>query len=144
VVVPREIIFLKRGGRKGGILLNPNRIIETKFAWGLGRETNNKAKMYGLFQGLRIAKGKGIKDIILLWDTLITIQNLIKDGIPKDNSLALVLQRIKGLMKIFHSKELYHVLRIHNAEVDIQENRACPFEETKLEINDSNYFCPIP
>lgn len=32
----------------GGILFNPDGITEIKFAWGLGRKTNNQVEMYGL------------------------------------------------------------------------------------------------
>lgn len=72
------------------------------------------------------------------------LSNLIKEGNPKDNSLALVLQKIKGLMKYLCYKELYHIPRIHNVEADVQANRACSLEDTKLEINDSSFFFPIP
>lgn len=41
---------------------------------GWGRKTNNQPEMYGLLQGLRIAEDKGIKYIIILGDSLITIQ----------------------------------------------------------------------
>ena len=99
--------------------------------------------MYGFLQGLHIAKDKGIKYIIILRDLLITIHYLIKKGNPKNNSLALVLQRIRGMVESFHSKESYHILR-NNMDVDSQANKACSMEETKLEINDSGYFCPIP
>lgn len=72
-------------GERG--LLNLDGIIEFKFDWRLGRKTNNQAEMYGHFQGLHIVKDKGIKDIIILRDSLITIHYLIKEGNPNDNSV---------------------------------------------------------
>lgn len=59
------------------VLLNPDGIIETKYAWGLGRKTNNQVEMYGFLHGLHIAKDKEIKDIVILGDSLITSHYLI-------------------------------------------------------------------
>jgi len=42
--------------------------MEIKFSWSLQRKSNNQAKMYGLLQGLCIAKDKGVEDIIVLGD----------------------------------------------------------------------------
>ena len=116
----------------GGILLNPNGIIEIKFTWVLGRKTNNQAKMYGLLQGLCIAKDKGIKYIIILGVSLITIHHLIKEGRPKENYLSLVLKSIRGFLASFHSKEFYHILIINNPDFDLQEYKDYSLEETKL------------
>jgi len=88
----------------GGILLNLDGGIEIKFAWVLGSKTNDQIEMYGLIQGLCIVRDKGIKGIIILIYSLIIVHYLIKEGNPKDNSLALVLQRIRGLLEFFHSK----------------------------------------
>lgn len=126
------------------MLLNPDEIIEIKYAWGLGRKTNNQDEMYGLLQGFHIAKDKGLQDIIVLGDLLVTIQYLIKEGRLKENYLVLILQIIRDLITYFHSKGFFQVLRINNMDVDLQENRGFSMGETKLEINDSNYSCPIP
>lgn len=100
--------------------------------------------MCGLFQGLCIAKDKGIKDIIILGDSLITISYLTNEGNSKDNYLSQILHRIRGLAKFFHSRDFYHILRINNVEIDLEANKACSMEEAKLESNDITSFCPIP
>jgi len=72
----------------GGILINPNGITEVKLSWGLVRRSNNQVEMCGLLQGLYIAKGKGVEDLIMLGDSLITIHHMNPNNLPKDNSLA--------------------------------------------------------
>lgn len=111
---------------------------------GLERKTNNQGEMYGLLQGLCITKDKCIQDIIVLGDLLVTIQYLLKEGSPKDNFLALVPHIIRDLITSFHYKGLFHILIIKNMDVDMQANRSFYTEGTKVEINDSNYSCPIP
>jgi len=65
------------------------------------KKRSNLAEMYGLFQGLCIGKDKGITHIVILGDSLVLIQYLIKKISPRDNSLAQVLGRIKSLLDSF-------------------------------------------
>ena len=45
----------------GGILINPEGIIEDKYAWGLGKKTNNQAEAYGLFFCLTLAQKRALE-----------------------------------------------------------------------------------
>ena len=69
------------------------------------RKTNDQAEMYGLLQGLCIAKEKDIKYRIFLGDLLLTIHYLIKESGSKDKSISLVFQRIKSFVALLHTKE---------------------------------------
>ena len=38
-----------RGARCGGVILDPKGKLETKFAWGMGVNTNNQAKALAIY-----------------------------------------------------------------------------------------------
>ena len=44
-------------GMGEGVIMDPGGTIETSFAWGLGVFSNNQAKDYALWKGLKISKG---------------------------------------------------------------------------------------
>lgn len=50
----------------GGVLVNPNGQLDLSYAWGLGAETNNRAKALALWQGLNQAISKNVKDLIVI------------------------------------------------------------------------------
>jgi len=112
----------------GGILINPKGTIEASYSWGLGRRSNNQAEIYGILQGLIIAKDRVVGDIIILGYPMITIQYIIKGNRPKENHLSRSLQRIRTLMENFHSRNFFHIIRSNNMEVDMMENLACSLE----------------
>ena len=66
----------------GGVIITPEGLLETSFAWGLGSETNNMAEALALWQGLRIAKNQGITELTILRDSRIIIQAMTKKYIP--------------------------------------------------------------
>jgi len=75
--------------------------------------------MYGRLQGLYITKDRGVEDIIIFADSLLIIQYLKNENSLKDNSLAMVLQRIRSIVVLFHSRRFYHILRNNNVDVDL-------------------------
>lgn len=60
----------------GGIIMNHEGIIEDRYAWGLGMKTNNQSEAYGLFLRLSLAQKKGIKDMKILWDSMLIIKHM--------------------------------------------------------------------
>ena len=52
----------------------------------MGRKTNNRAKMYGFLLGLTLAHDMGIFKLIILGDSMITIEHLINGSYPKKKS----------------------------------------------------------
>ena len=58
----------------GGVITDANDNLISCYAWGLGNGTNNKAEFCGLYQGLRIAKTKGIERLLVFGDSRLLIQ----------------------------------------------------------------------
>jgi ribonuclease HI len=63
--------------RGGGILVGPNGLLEIRFAWGLGIETNNIAEALALWQWLNQAILHNIRDLVIIGDSRLIIQALI-------------------------------------------------------------------
>ena len=62
-----------RLARCGGVITEANGNVISRYAWGLGNDTNNKAEFCGLFQGLRIARDKGITKLLVFGDSRLLI-----------------------------------------------------------------------
>lgn len=58
----------------GGMIFNLEKKYETKYAWGLGKASNNQAEALPLWQGLKISISKGIKKLIIVGDSLVVIK----------------------------------------------------------------------
>jgi len=52
----------------GCVIFNLREQYEQTYAWGLGHAYNNKGKAFTLFQGLRLAGLKGIRNLIIIVD----------------------------------------------------------------------------
>ena len=94
----------------------------SSYAWGLGNGTNNKAEFCGLYQGLRIAKTKGIAKLLVFRDSRLLIHAITKKKRPSNLQLAQIMQRIQLLCKNFHSISFFHILRNLNAVADEAAN----------------------
>jgi ribonuclease HI len=44
--------------RRGGVICNPGGSIVISYAWGLGTHTNNEAKPFSLYAGIKLALSK--------------------------------------------------------------------------------------
>jgi ribonuclease HI len=83
---------------------------------------NNQAKAYALFQGLLLAKNKGIHTISVIGDSKIILRNARKGSQSTNLFLRVILQRIATVTKKFHNIQFFHVLRSNNQLADAQEN----------------------
>ena len=81
------------GGGRGGFF-TPDDITETTFSWGLGIDTNNIAEALALWQGLLIAKNKGITRLHVLGDSRIVIQAMVEGNLPNNLHLIHLLSKI--------------------------------------------------
>lgn len=63
-------------GRGGGVIMDPRGIIETSFAWGLGVFSNNQAKAYALWKGLKISKGSCAQSLVVVRDSNTIINHM--------------------------------------------------------------------
>ena len=115
-----KFILKYRGGRSGGVLLDPGGNIEHSFAWGLGNKTNNEAEWLALLQGLRILQAKSYRKVLLFGDSKHVISKLI-NGYP---SGAIKCRRLYNKVKtlMHHSFEPLHILRINNSAADAMAN----------------------
>ena len=105
-----------------GVFFTLDGIIEITFSWGLGTETNNMAEALALWQGLVIAKNKGITRLSVLGDSRIVIQAIVEETLPNHLHLRQLLTKIQSLVRSFHKTNFFHVLRIHNKEADLATN----------------------
>jgi ribonuclease HI len=62
----------------GGVLVNPDGNPNFIFSWGLETETNNKAEALALWQGLHQAIKNNIQDLVIIGDSRLSIQALIR------------------------------------------------------------------
>ena len=102
----------------GGILTNPEGIVEFRYAWGLGWKTNNLAEVYGLFLGLTLAQNKGIKKLQFQGDSMIIIRHMIYATKAKNTTLNQIIKRSHGLLPTFDLVSFYHILKRNNQEAD--------------------------
>ena len=58
----------------GGIFNNPEGSFENEYYWNIGNDTNNMAETYGLWQGLKQLKARGIEESIIFGDSHLIIQ----------------------------------------------------------------------
>ena len=72
-------------GRQGGeVILSPDANEELSYSWGLGIESNNMAEALALCQGIILATGHDIRDIVVIGDSRLVIQALNSDNLPED------------------------------------------------------------
>ena len=88
--------------------------------------------MYGLLPGLQLANDRDSSRLVILGDSLITIQQLQKCFLLNNNNLSLLLRKINSTLKSFSQKAYYHILRSQNKEADTQTNQAFLLEGSGL------------
>ena len=106
----------------GGVITEANGNLVSSYARGLGNGTNNKAEFCGLYQGLRIARTKGIAKLLVFGDSRLLIQAITNKKRPSHLQLAQILQRIRLLCKNFQSISFFHILRNLNSMADKAAN----------------------
>ena len=133
-----------RCGTGGKVLFTPDDITETTFSWGLGIDTNNIAEALALWQGLLIAKNKGITRLHVLGDSRIVIQAMVEGNLPNNLHLRHLLSKIRCLARSFHKAGFFHVLRAQNKEADLAANLGSMLSPCSLQFNKNLDFCPLP
>ena len=53
----------------GGIIICPEGKIQVEYFWNIGTDTNNIAKAYRLWQGIKQLKEKGVEEAIVFGDS---------------------------------------------------------------------------
>jgi len=99
-------------------LVTPIGFLEISFTWGLGIETNNRAKALSLWQGLNQAINHDVQDLVIIRDSWLIIKALILRSKVKNAKLHHILEKIQLLLGKLRSYKLYHILWNLNALVD--------------------------
>ena len=128
----------------GGVLTEANGNVVSKYSWGLGIETNNHAEFCGLYQGLRIARAKGIAKILVFWDSRLLIQDINKKKHPSQLQLAQIFHKIHLICKSFLSIGFYHVLRDLNSLADCAANEGTLLGRGLLHMDEVESRWDIP
>ena len=63
--------------REGGVIYSIEEHLETKYVWGLGVTTNNKAELFTLWKGLNLAIALGIMRINIVGESMF-LMNVLK------------------------------------------------------------------
>ena len=114
---------------EGGVLINPEGIIENRYAWGLGMKTNNQVDALGLFLGLSVAQNKGIKDMQILGDSMLIIKHMNYNSATQNINLNQIIKRSLGIIPLFDRVNFFHILRSKNKDADKQANMVCQMNE---------------
>jgi len=128
----------------GGIISNPIGNIILRYAWGLGIDSNNKAKALALWQGLTQALILNLQDLIVVGDSKIIIQALNQNTRVANGQLQHVIDKINLLWRQFHSIQLFHILRGNNTQADEEANAGARFEKGYMRLNEVIFKRRIP
>ena len=93
-----------------GVIMCLEGKIEVKYFWNIGIESNNMAEVYGLWQGIKQLKEKGIEEATVYGDSHLIIQAM--NGASQCQSLKLdrMIKRIKSVSKTFRRIKYFHIL----------------------------------
>ena len=102
----------------GGVILDPRGDFGISYTWSLGYTTNNQVEEYTLLKGIQLAKEIQTQHIIIIGESLNTIQNMIKGTLPKDSQLCNLIKNIRQLLVGITQSSYHHVLRENNQLAD--------------------------
>jgi len=114
------------------------------YEWGLGESTNNKAEAYSLFLGTKILKKHAIKYPIIIGDSAIVIEAMVKDKSPSNTAINKIYQRIISNIKGLGNITFKHVLRDQNQEAVILTNKASERVVGSVKENNETFCLSIP
>jgi len=128
----------------GGVLLSPDGSEVIRFAWGLGKESNNRVEALALWQGLSQAIKGNFLSISVFGDSRIIIQALNTNKNPSQIQLSNTLRKIKLILPKFHKISFYHIPRNLNSEADKEANQGALMSKRSLTVNNFDSLFNIP
>ena len=128
----------------GGVLLNPDGSTLLRYHWGLGFESNNRAKALALWQGLSLALNRNIHSLTVFGDSRLIIQALNSHSTPSQIHLVLILKKIRFILAKFRKISFYHILRHLNSQADLEANLGSARSQRSLSVNSEESLCIIP
>ena len=105
------------------------------YQWGLGRATNNIAKIYALYLGLDFTVSMGIQNIQVIGDSLLIISQTCKRGQLDDRIVGRIHDCIVDLLREIKEVKRMHVRRNNNTISDRLANQASNLGRGKLVKN---------
>ena len=61
---------------RGGFIICSEGKIEVEYFWNIGTKSNNMAEVYGLWQGIKQLKEKGVEEATVYGDSRVIIQEM--------------------------------------------------------------------
>jgi ribonuclease HI len=117
---------------------------ELDYSWELGVESNNIAEALSLWQGLIQARKLEIKEITVIGDSWILIQDMVTNTFPTQMNLCHILKKIMWLSCSFQKIDFFHVLHHLNAKADQVAKAATHLSRGQLSLNGTLVFVPLP
>jgi ribonuclease HI len=108
----------------GGILRNDNGIWITGFSKFLGSTTAYMAEVWGLYEGLSLARSLGIERLEVQVDSEALVKATNKDGMGCTMSWN-IMQKIRDLLKLNWEVRIRHIFREGNRCADALANMGC-------------------
>jgi len=108
----------------GAVIVSPEGHIVAKVGKFLGDNTNNYAEYMGLILGLKRAKAMGIKELEVMADSELLVNQLSGEYQVKAANLKPLHDEARALLATFPSVEVRHIPREQNAAADEMSNRA--------------------
>jgi ribonuclease HI len=102
----------------GLVLETPDGRVLERRARGIGWATNNVAEYTALIEGLELAESKGIKDLVVLSDSTLLVEQMRGSFKVKSPRLRLLHAQARELTSKFRSVGFQFVPRAENAEAD--------------------------
>jgi hypothetical protein len=140
-VLRREIPG-RQGG--GGILMDPEGLMEISYSWGLRIETNNREEALTMLQGIRQEISSNVQNLVVFGDSRLLIQAIQTRKLPNQVNLNQVLRKIELLLYKFNSIHFFCVLRGLNAQVYLEANKGSLQGRGVLTINGTVTHSQVP
>ena len=85
----------------GGVIMCPEGNIEVEYYLNVGFDSNSMAEVYGLWQGIKQLKDKGVEEAIVCGDSGLIIHALNGASQSRNMRLDRMIKRVKSLIKSF-------------------------------------------
>ena len=123
----------REGG--GGVVICQDGKAGTECYWNIGQDSNNMAEAYGLWQGLKQLKKKGVEEVMVFWDSRLIIHALNGGNQCKNERLVRLINRIKSITKLFRKINFFHILWELNSMADLAANKSIVVGRYELYVN---------
>ena len=93
------------------------------------------AEAYGLWQGLKQLKEKGVDEVMVFGDSRLIIQALNGGRRGKNERTSRLIKRIRSKAKTFRKVKFFHILRELNVLADLAANKSIVVGLNELIVN---------